>query len=275
MEDSVQKRYFRLAIPCGVALVYAYLLGGWTWHEAAADVTKSWWLLSFNCRRPSPIAGLLQQIVVGVWHGTCTLNNAIWTMQFELFGSYLVYILVFLLKDLSGFIRKRFLFGVFVALLIPSATQSSGLMIRLDWKEGNELVRASLNPFSHAHLLQEMDVSMSMIEHAPDPWWGGDYVDSEDPPVTPLDARMLESLLNQPTQFTLQRLELARTWTTSSPWLWYAAFVSGVLISEVGHNHPAVTASPRGKGLVVALILVSFISASYPSFVSPNVHPVW
>lgn len=49
---QVLKRYFRLAFPCTMALVFAWLLAGFEVHEKAAEVTKSWWLQQFDARHP-------------------------------------------------------------------------------------------------------------------------------------------------------------------------------------------------------------------------------
>jgi peptidoglycan/LPS O-acetylase OafA/YrhL len=113
---AVVKRYFRLCLPCAAALLWAYALGGWTVHEEVAAITRSRWLWTLNMRRPSSWWGLVSQMVWGVWHGTCTLNNAIWTMKVELLGSFVVLGLVAVLHECSPTTRQRFLAAIFCGL---------------------------------------------------------------------------------------------------------------------------------------------------------------
>ena len=100
---AITKRFFRLALPCYAAMVFAYILGGFDFHIRAAANTNSNWLKLYHMKRPAktnPMLALMLQCLGGIWHGSATLNNAIWTMKTELFGSYLVFILVALMRDI-------------------------------------------------------------------------------------------------------------------------------------------------------------------------------
>lgn len=195
---SVCKRFIRLAIPCGAALIFAYLLAGFTIHQDAAAITKSIWLQKMPMERPSPVTGLLGQIGWGVWHGTSTLNNAIWSMKFELFGSYLVFMLVVLLKGSPHRIRTRWLGGLFLLMLVPSSTRFTVLEARVTYSLIDELESGpgqkraykttqrivALDPVKHSHLLHKIHekvntgnnkdssvLALKYTEAPPDPWY--------------------------------------------------------------------------------------------------------
>lgn len=39
--------------------------------------------LRWIVRRPESFLGVIQQVLLAPWHGTSTLNNAVWTMQID------------------------------------------------------------------------------------------------------------------------------------------------------------------------------------------------
>lgn len=201
---AVAKRYIRLAIPCAAALVFSYALAGFCTpttglHKDAAAITKSLWLQKFPMERPSPVTGLMGQIGWGVWHGTSTLNNAIWTMKFELFGSYLVFLLVALLKGSPHRIRSRWLGALFLLMLVPASTRNHSLEARISYtvieevpggKPGQKRTSKStprvvvLDPVKHSHVLHLIHeqintgnnketslLALTYMEALPDPWY--------------------------------------------------------------------------------------------------------
>lgn len=50
---AATKRFFRLALPCFVAMAFAYVLGGFDFHTRAAEHTQSNWLKLYNMKRPA------------------------------------------------------------------------------------------------------------------------------------------------------------------------------------------------------------------------------
>lgn len=277
---AVVKRYFRLAIPVAVALVFSYFVAGFTTvHEKTAQSTQSWWLYNFFCRRPPTVFGLLQQIFVGVWQGSCTLNNAIWTMRTELFGSYLVYLLAGILREIpSPTLAKRLLACLFLFMLVPSNTELSRQSVRLDWMETSSgtnsnivMQRVKLNPVSHAALLEQLNVPLTIKQVTKkttlvDSSEAEGSIVSESPPRTlddnlPLLNRLLHG--EQERHYTLQELQYSKVFgPANNPWTWYAGFVSGIFIAV---DMTTTTAPANAPLWVDALeILAAYLCATYP-----------
>jgi peptidoglycan/LPS O-acetylase OafA/YrhL len=178
---AVAKRLIRLAIPCSGALVVAYILAGWHVHERVAYITHSLWLERFAMARPSPITGLLSQIFVGIWHGNVTLNNAMWTMQYELFGSYLTFLVVLLLKRSTHRTRTLTLLAVVVYCFVPTYQPTNELEARVWYTEtiahsgrpGEKITRqmiqhtVRLNVRKHSHVLRQMQEFATAGHHHP------------------------------------------------------------------------------------------------------------
>jgi peptidoglycan/LPS O-acetylase OafA/YrhL len=167
---AVAKRMIRLAIPCSCALVVAYGLAGWHVHERVAWITHSLWLERLAMARPSPVTGLLSQMFVGIWHGNITLNNALWTMKYELFGSYLTYLTVLILKRSTHRTRTLTLLAVVGYCFVPTYQPVNELQARVWYTEsiahagrpGEKITRQTiqhtvrLNVQKHSHVLRQM-----------------------------------------------------------------------------------------------------------------------
>ena len=99
---SVAKRYFRLMLPCVATTIMSYAVAGSGWNVLAARMTGNRWFAEAFPGMPAterpPLTGLPWHLLFGVWQGACNLNVALWTMPYELFGSYLVFGLVALLR---------------------------------------------------------------------------------------------------------------------------------------------------------------------------------
>ena len=285
---AVAKRYIRLAIPIAAAFIFSYALGGTTFHKKAAEITKSVWLDKMPMERPSPVTGLLGQIGWGVWRGTSTLNNAAWTMEYELIGSYIVFLLVAMLKGSPHSVRTRWLAALFVLLLVPSSTRNHVLQARVNYdvvttlsavpgkkrmtKTTNRVVQ--LDPVKHAHVLHQIHkiasnskdsptLTSTFQQRSPESWsLKKDLIDGH---IVVLDKpkkshnltnaavfRELQAAANpenkQISSPSIEMIEVT-SWKSTNPWIWYAAFVAGAWISE--HVLTAASGRPMG-GISIA-----------------------
>ena len=95
LQSIAIKRYFRLAIPVFFSVVFAYLLVMFSlfFNQQAADITlSSWWLKIFWNEAPQPILQIIRIAFVEVFlDSNCYYNTCFWTMQIELFGSFMVF----------------------------------------------------------------------------------------------------------------------------------------------------------------------------------------
>lgn len=106
VQRSAVKRYFRLALPAGASVLLAYLLlqTGSYHNQAVADITGSGWWSQFW----HGDINLWQTLRYGFYEaltqpsGPETLNPVLWTLQVELFGSFLVYTILVLFGHLPG-----------------------------------------------------------------------------------------------------------------------------------------------------------------------------
>jgi peptidoglycan/LPS O-acetylase OafA/YrhL len=302
---AVVKRHFRLAIPVALALIFASIVSGFTTvHEVAAQSTQSWWLYSFNCRLPSTLVGVLQQVIIGVWHGSCTLNNAIWTMKIELFGSFLVYLLVAIIRDMrSPRLAKRMLACLFVFMLVPSNTQHTTQTVRLEWiDESNSrsggvgrnksrakiddiVQRVKLNPSVHTALLEQLDVPL-IVKQVPketektttestnhNSVKNYDAVPKSKPQILDDNVPLVRQLLENDSdnvpqrQYTLHELQYSKSFGTDyNPWTWYSGFVSGTWIA-LDMVSMTTTSTRRSAGWTwtdVIEFLVAFLCSTFP-----------
>lgn len=285
---AVVKRYFRLALPCAAAMIFSYLLGGSTVYQQVALETKSIWLEKDYIRCPS-FGGFLLQLIVGVSHGKPTLNNAMWTMDKELLGSFLVFMLVAVTRGCTPQARKRIIAAVFFYLLIPNVTLSTNLKVQLGWQNEGEEMLISMNPAKHFHILQKINdanpfqFSMRMKPlKAPS--------SSSAPPEEQVSAESLptppEPLGNMRTRtsgvaiaellevksFTKQEMVKSDGWISFNPYMWYAPFVAGVWIADQSLQSHQPQASKSGKRLPVVLLFVGYAVASFPFIFSTEMH---
>ncbi|MFL5730468.1 MAG: acyltransferase family protein [Cytophagaceae bacterium] len=105
---SAVKRYIRLIIPifCSVMLVFILIKLSLFYNKEAAVFTKSdWWLGSFWNFNPS-IKEMLHYTFIDIFLSVNGLyNTTLWTMYYELYGSFLVFGIAIIVTRL----RKRYL----------------------------------------------------------------------------------------------------------------------------------------------------------------------
>lgn len=111
LTSSAARRLFRLMIPAVGSIILGYLVlraGGIFTHEASAASQSKWLLIDWNF--PAHIGQALFQGFYGIWFGNTGIkssyNPVLWTMHFELFGSFLV----FMFMALFGKAKNRWLF---------------------------------------------------------------------------------------------------------------------------------------------------------------------
>lgn len=87
------KRWPRLMVPVllSVLLSYALLTCGWYFAADAGVVSKSPYLLSDAIPTSATLLDALREGTLTFFTGERQLNSALWTMQFEFFGSYIAY----------------------------------------------------------------------------------------------------------------------------------------------------------------------------------------
>jgi peptidoglycan/LPS O-acetylase OafA/YrhL len=264
---AIAKRYLRLGLPCGAALMWGYVLAGWSFHTEASAITQSIWLSQLGLQRPSPVTGLLAQMAFGAFHGNVTLNNSLWVMPIELLGSFLVFLLVAMLKGSPHKIRTRWLAALTILLMLPTPKLSKNFTARVSYDIVNEVAIpgrkkevstqrrfVDLDLYKHAHVLHDMHVTskthtttMEFRQEPIESWfYSHEKIDSH---VFALDhPKKKQKLTNSQvyrellaaadpadTNFGNLKVEVLETtsWrSSSSPWLWYSAFVAGVWISE-------------------------------------------
>lgn len=116
--NSALRRYIRLAIPnlTSVVLAYIFLKLNWLQYSwEAAAVTKSGWLDAFFRFE----ANLFLAIKQGLWDGffsyvpEVSYNPAMWTMAYELVGSFMV----FSFLSLFGKLKRRWVIYIMMVLL--------------------------------------------------------------------------------------------------------------------------------------------------------------
>ncbi|MBL7669079.1 MAG: acyltransferase [Bdellovibrionaceae bacterium] len=112
---AIFKRYFRLAIPVLFSIIFAVLLMKMNLfaNDALSKVTKSSWLAQFYSF-PAIWTDALLDGVIGVFRGTSfKYNMPLWSIYFELLGSYLVYIVC--LIDIQHSLKRFFLVLIVLA----------------------------------------------------------------------------------------------------------------------------------------------------------------
>ena len=276
---AVVKRFFRLALPCGAAMIFAYLLG-WDaddsvdrplrFHERAAIATQSRWLYDFGTRRPPSIVGLVPHTLLGIWHGSSMLNNAIWTMKFELMGSYLVFLLVAVLNGVPSARRRQQILAVLgIALLLPSPSVSNSVEVHIEFESKVDAAingTATINLGTHFHLLESLKASgklndMVYERQELEGWYLidqpneatdrksstigiGEEMEEEEDEMKPLaiDSSDLLKLVGGSLASKLMhsddilvhssKVVKRSRWSSSKPYAWYASFVAGLFLAD-------------------------------------------
>jgi len=119
--DSILKRWPRLAGPViVVSLISGFLMGfGFYYSFRLSSINGAYWLAQGLNWEPRGLGDLFNALQQGSWgtfySGVCDYNGPFWTMHFELMGSFVVYLLVFVTIIASSKIDKRLiLIGLFV-----------------------------------------------------------------------------------------------------------------------------------------------------------------
>ena len=104
LKASALKRYFRLVMPIGfsIMLSYSMMKSGLYFNQIVAPITKSeWWLGTFWIFEPS-LWGAIKDIVWNVFmNGEWKYNNVLWTMAYEFKGSFIVFLVCFIVPSLK------------------------------------------------------------------------------------------------------------------------------------------------------------------------------
>lgn len=111
--SSASRRYFRLMIPTIGSVMFAYFvlhLGLLHNHQTATITESSNWLATF-WSSPAQIGEALYQGLYGAFMVPyiTTYNIVLWTMHYELFGSFLVFLFLALFGKLSN---RWFFYGI-------------------------------------------------------------------------------------------------------------------------------------------------------------------
>lgn len=118
--SSAVRRYFRLAIPTIGSVLLAYFvlrIGGMHTQQTAAVTESSSWLATF-WNFPAHVFTAVYQGVYGVFvTSDATYNIVLWTMHFELFGSFLVFMFLALFGKLPN---RWFFYGLFGLVFVKS-----------------------------------------------------------------------------------------------------------------------------------------------------------
>jgi peptidoglycan/LPS O-acetylase OafA/YrhL len=115
--SSAARRYFRLMIPAASSVILAYLLMrliGNDAHLAASKTTGSYWLSAFWDFKPHLLTAIYQGVYGVFFTNFNSYNTNLWTMQNELFGSFMV----FLFLGLFGKLARRWVFYLAFGLIL-------------------------------------------------------------------------------------------------------------------------------------------------------------
>lgn len=118
--SSAVRRYLRLMVPAfgSVLLAYVVLRFGLMFNQQTSIISGSQGWLNTFWTFPARLGDAVYQGVYGTFFmGQSSYDSSLWTMQFELYGSFLV----FMIMALFGKLNKRwFFYAVFIALFLRS-----------------------------------------------------------------------------------------------------------------------------------------------------------
>lgn len=314
---AVVKRYIRLVCPVGVSLVLSYLAAASSTITAVAvaEVTNSQWLVRMAPVRPSPITGLISQVIWGVWRDDITRLNAaaLWAMKYAWEGSLLTFAIVPLTKRLTPRFRSYCLGAIFVLCLCawPSYTTTSPPSVHVVYEKytpiPNQLpgekritktvpVRVALDPIRHAptlrHIQDLLDASaneagsipVSFFNQVPAKNLSALRLDEHPDTVSIYDDLLKAAAagLNRNSSYSTPRIEVfqpvessSSTATSTNYWLWHAAFVAGMWISnERFMSGPRYATNHQAYSFLA--LAFALVCASYPR--TPwwvHASPIW
>lgn len=112
--ESAVKRYFRLAIPVTASVLLAYVLLKFNlyYFGYSTYITKST-MTDFYAMEPSIISALKEALVGSFFYNEFSHNAVLWTMYYELIGSFIV----FSFLALFGNSKNRFVFYIVLLVL--------------------------------------------------------------------------------------------------------------------------------------------------------------
>lgn len=119
MERDVLKRYFRLMLPALAVtlLACAMMKAGLLWNREAAAFTGSQEFMGqFNQFEPSLLGSLKEGVWDCLFKGAASYAGPLWTMRYEMLGSYLTFGAAALLKSK----RARYAFYLAYLALFPN-----------------------------------------------------------------------------------------------------------------------------------------------------------
>lgn len=115
--SSALRRYVRLAVPVLGSVVVAWFLlaaGLMRNHEAAERTGSTGWLSTFWNMSANPVRAVYEGTYGAFFRGSVDYNSSLWTMSYELAGSFIV----FMLLALFGKVRRRWVvYAVFCLAL--------------------------------------------------------------------------------------------------------------------------------------------------------------
>lgn len=232
---------------------------------------------------------LVLQSLGGIWHGSATLNNAIWTMKIELLGSYLVFFIVALIKDIqSPRHRTQLLAGIALLLMVPSPSVVNSVEIRLGFqfvKDPAVNGTVVLHPVKHSQLLKELHRqgklnNLSYVSTELQTWTFIQQSEKEsnakdiipqsvDSPKmhNKVGGELASRLIKTAEELLITSQELVQDvkWSSSKPYLSYVSFVAGVWIADhVRHQQHGDGGTSLSWKQYTGLSAIVYIFAGYP-----------
>jgi peptidoglycan/LPS O-acetylase OafA/YrhL len=132
-------RYLRLALPIMASLVFAWLLTRAfprASHELVRALPQQWMSYSYSTDLPSFWHVFPEGFYWVFRHGYCKLNNVLWTMHAELYGSVFIF-LVYVVRDTRKRLLLLVLAGISTIFILHSVLSFVfGAFLREAWVAG-------------------------------------------------------------------------------------------------------------------------------------------
>lgn len=117
--SSAARRYIRLLIPVLFSVVIAYLLMMFSlFFNKESSAITSCCLATYYGFDPDFFGAIYQAFIGSFFFGQVSYNIVLWTMIYELFGSFLVFGLAALINNLK---RRYIVYGVLILLMLNTA----------------------------------------------------------------------------------------------------------------------------------------------------------
>ncbi len=103
LASSLVRRYIRLTIPLAASILFSYVILslGWYHNREFGQMTQNKWLMGYLNFFPS-ISEAIKQSVYGAYFAfksATTYNNVLWTISYELIGSYFIFLLLLISRQ--------------------------------------------------------------------------------------------------------------------------------------------------------------------------------